>query len=728
MNDSNKISTNKDVGVIIEIFDEGFRFRRGDKITNFYKNRDDFSDVQVAEELGVQPKEIAKLLLNVPKVVSEPQRQARRNGEISVQEALSLPDWDSDNHIYDLIRLEKNLEGERKIFVLKVYYEDGETHCELLPQNRFVTDTGMKLGDLNRQDLPLNEIYNTARQRISQYLYFTDDIYYDLVTLGAVSSYFREVFGSYPYFDFFGPSHGCGKTTALKCLVWTSFNGFFTLIPTPAVLFRTVMDTRGVMGIDEIDNLFKHPKQNLDILTLLDSGHTKGIMAFRMDMDAKPPQPIPYDPFGLKGFTRVGAIPLSLESRCITIKMIENKGFKQLKYNPIPADFEDIRGMLYNYRLRHSSEVKNTYENLSGMVTLNGRVRDLFLPLLTIAKLVSGELYNRVLEYAVAEDERKEATKYDPRILALLEMLDEENLTGRQKVVDITDRLNTKLREIGELPEGKSYASRTVITWLQSLGFERLKIRSKGYVWFDIKKTKLEQLVKVYLGTSPNLTQPHPTSPNLTPTSPDSPPGKEGERRLENGKGGVETPEFFGWNSAKNGPGEVGLGWVRFREYRVLCTECGKWVDLGLPEDVVLKTVKCPNCGKQGGLVEYEQIKISENSGGESPETGSGGSLTGDHKVVYDIIKKHEGCAPATIHELTMLDYNKIDSITQDLEQLGLIETFERGAMHVKGFWPKRRPAGGVTKTFTCAKCGGKFGTRAEYQDHVNRCEGVKNG
>jgi hypothetical protein len=72
--------------------------------------------------------------------------------------------------------------------------------------------------------------------------------------------------------------------------------------------------------------------------------------------------------------------------------------------------------------------------------------------------------------------------------------------------------------------------------------------------------------IRVYLTTSPNLTQPHPTSPNLTPTSPDSPPGKEGERRLENGKGGVETPEFFGWNSAKNGPGEVGLGWVRFRE------------------------------------------------------------------------------------------------------------------------------------------------------------------
>jgi hypothetical protein len=458
-------------------------------------------------------------------------------------DVLKLPEYEPDRTISALIRATREVEGSPTTYIVRVWMpgppaDSGgdfilESRVEPL---RYMPQTALRAEDvpvIEKGDANLSSAYTDLRALINDYIYFTDEIEYDLVALGACSSYFREVFSAYPYFDINSATYGSGKTTVMKSMIWASYHGAVFIIPTEAAIFRVIEDTKGALGIDQIDNLYVNFKQNANLVNLLDAGYQRGAEVVRIDMDSGVAKS--YDAFGLKVFTRKGPLPNSLISRTISITMTENKGFKQLKHDPSPETFSAVRAQLMSYRLRHTGTVKATCEALQNTeLGIDGRTRELYLPLLTVAKIIDAGLFLRVLDHAKAEGDRKDQLKHDPIVVYLVELLCENvgDYAPECKVITIRDALNAKLRELGELGDKKGYGSKTVISMLELLGFERSRKRSQGNIGYYISATRVDILRQVYLRNGENgelLPPPNsPNSPNsLIPPSatPENEPG-----------------------------------------------------------------------------------------------------------------------------------------------------------------------------------------------------------
>ena len=446
--------------------------------------------------------------------------KARRSTEPeeshSVEEFLALPPWQEDETICNYIRASKtNEEGQKESQVLRVTWNDHPS-IRFDTQGRFLPDTAMSevaLDELEAtpETIELIPIYQELRQKFDGLIYFPMEIYYDLLTLAAISSYFREVFSTYPIIDCFSVMENTGKTHVELCVVYASFCGVCTNNISESALFRTVEDAHGVVGIDEFHNIFYKDNKTGDLIsrrpdlyTLVNSGVTRGNKAYRTEKVADGKfKIITYDPFSMKVITRKGPIPKDTASRCITFPMCRNCGFKVINdEDPTPQDFKAIRDQLYVYRLKMHTQVEEVYQNLRSSKTLINRNRNNFYPLLTIAKLISEELFLQVKQFAESYQEQLDENM-DPRFKLLVQILLQDKTLQGMNIIGtrIAEAFNTALKESGELQEDHNYAPRTIYGLLgeeHGLGFKRAKVKTHNFVYFDIDQPTLARLKVIY--------------------------------------------------------------------------------------------------------------------------------------------------------------------------------------------------------------------------------------
>jgi hypothetical protein len=429
--------------------------------------------------------------------------------ETEADKVLELLDWQEDHTFSVFLPLKKIKDGNPKEYLLRIIpSEKGAIEKEVLKENRFIPKETAPSQDFYKlSDVPFSSIYEELRTQQSKYLYLEEDIYYDLESLGSATTFFREVFYTYPYFDFFSPENNTGKTTAMKVLIWCSYYGFCMQRPTEAILFRAVDSCHGAIGIDEIDKLYLKYNENANIFSLLNSGYSKGLASYRMDMSGEVPKIIAYDGFGLKAFTRTEEIPKELISRSIIITMLRNKGFKHIIRDPEPGDFQQIRDKLYFYRLKHFERIKKIYEEIKKSDSLEGRQGDLYYPLLTMAKLVSDDLFNRILEYAKKESREKAGNELDPINEALLRTLIEERKIGHVELKGLTDSVNERLIAQGEIKEKESIWPKTIGTRLRGFKFKKSLFKPHNRVHFFIEEDRLNRIANIYLPS--DLNTPH---------------------------------------------------------------------------------------------------------------------------------------------------------------------------------------------------------------------------
>jgi hypothetical protein len=469
-----------------------------------------------------------------------------RDRDLLIEEIYELKDWNqaSEHAVYIKLKKQYPPDYEWKI--------DGPLECvlryewdpklktfkvEVAREQRQLPETQpSKEFTEENEDLPT--IYKELRSEQGKYVYFRDEICYDSVALGSIASYFRSVFSSFPYFDFCSSSNETGKTTALEALIWPSFYGFVREHPTEAVIFRMLNDCHGALGIDELDNLLKDKSLKPTLLALLDAGYKKGLLTPRVEVNSRGERVIgEYDSFGLKAWSRTSAIDHSLLSRAITIPMIRNKGFKQVEYLTGPEVFAGIREKLYSYSLRNWKLVEEQYKAILEDKELKGRLAELFNPLLTIAKLISEYLYQKVLDYANSEAEQREES--DPWACTLLELIWKSELFGDQASQDLKGPFSDLLQAKDLLDEKQTVNTRLITRLLKSLGFRRSTKKTHGKTWFSIGKGEvkqqltahsMEELIEAKAPTSKLSNQSNLSNPTIL--------GSEGEKG--------EKSEFLG--------------------------------------------------------------------------------------------------------------------------------------------------------------------------------------
>ena len=264
-------------------------------------------------------------------------------------------------------------------------------------------------------------VYRSLKLKFRDYIFLLQEDFFGILSLCSMSSYFREAFYTYPFVDFHANDLECGKTTAMKAFTWSCNYGVIQTIPTPAVIYRKIHQSKGVLGLDELEDTLRNRESAGFIKGILDAAHTKGIPAERCDPN-DPSQLQTFDAFGIKVFSRVGGIPNSIISRSIRIPMIQAPKKVKLKKLRTAAAFREERDLMYNARIRFSMDVLKQSKWVEDNCGLSHRPADLFIPILTMAKMVSKAEYDRTLKWAKKFLSDRKGTYEDEWNTALVEI------------------------------------------------------------------------------------------------------------------------------------------------------------------------------------------------------------------------------------------------------------------------------------------------------------------
>ena len=426
---------------------------------------------------------------------SKKEKEKEKEEKVTLEDVLNMPDYNHEDEIVNYVVLKKEVNEQSQDFYVGIRLVDGEIKRELTYARAVPISTAPSIDFHKKEYVSLNELYTELYTTITDYAAFSEaSIYPQLIALGSMASYYREIFYTYPYFDFISSEPEAGKTTAMKMQTFLSYYGTIASSITEALLFREIDGSHCFYGLDNIERLFAKPKDYASIIDWLLSSYSKDIPCKRLEKTEEGYEVRYFDGYGMKAFTHIRDFPFALRalrSRCIQIVMQTGK---PRKFYPSAKNFTEIRDKLYKARLYEFEKVKQSYEDRISSNVLTGRSGDLYFPLLSIAKLIDNDLFTRVLHYAKSEEiERKE---YDGWNVALISVLLDYELYGTHSTNEIGKVYEEALREKGLLKKDDSFYTRTVTMRLMKLGFPREEKKTENKTWYLIEEKKV--MLKAY--------------------------------------------------------------------------------------------------------------------------------------------------------------------------------------------------------------------------------------
>lgn len=513
---------------------------------------------------------------------TEEKKKSKKEQTLTVDEIKAMEDWNGTGIISNYVIYRKIFEGEQRQFYVKVWFENGEVKEEWDPIAHSIPEETAPSVDFYKEKSDFKEVFEELRKLHKDYVQFANPIYPTLTALGAMCSYFREVFYTFPYFDFISGESECGKTTATKVMVFTSFYGTMTSTFSEAVLFREIDASHCFYGLDNIERLLAKPSEYASIIDWLLSSYSRDIPCRRTEKVGERHVVVRFDGYCEKAFNHIRDFPpqlAALKSRCIQIVM--QRGRPKEVY-PTPEKFRAIRDKLYNLRIREYGKVKDSYDELVNSKVLMGRTGDLFYPLLAIAKLISQEVYDEVLRFA--KETEKERIEVDEWNKELVKLIYEEKLYGSISPADIRELYEERLRDAGLLQSDKRVHTRTITNKLKKLGYRRDNKTTDNKTWFIIDEDTTQDRAYEYgiLNTpkKPNLV--NLVNSDVDRDKSENPPEKsKGEKREGEtavGEGVLEIDESTYKLSKLDKLGKLGgiSKLVSHRSVQGVCERCGK--------------------------------------------------------------------------------------------------------------------------------------------------------
>ena len=291
---------------------------------------------------------------------------------------------------------------------------------------------------------PLSEIYGELKKRIERFVnFYWDPRLYDVFACHIIATYFYNLFSTFPELFLYGP-YGSGKTRTGLTWAYSAYHGLPITDPSEAAVYRSIEAFNPSMFFDES---VLTPR----LMRLLSSGYKKGPRVPRVERSRKEQFILSlYNLYSPKCLAYVEPPEEMLLQRCIVITMKIAKEVKE-KRDPEPEDFRDIRNELYLARLTRANEVFKTISVVEGELSklgLSGREMELWLPILTIARLIGREVYENVKSYMLEDLQKRKEELYSEEkiILKAIEKLFEEQ--GREEIVFQVKDLQDKIREI----------------------------------------------------------------------------------------------------------------------------------------------------------------------------------------------------------------------------------------------------------------------------------------
>src|SRR5262249_16901556 len=237
-------------------------------------------------------------------------------------------------------------------------------------------------------------------------IWLPDDAHYPVLVIWALYTHVYHKFMHAPRLFIHSPVSNCGKSTLLSVLKALVRQGKIEVTPTQAIIFRQLDATHPTLMFDEADK-YLHGG-NSDVLAVLNAGHLEDSAEVSRCM-GDDHEVETYNVFGPLAFALKGReLPHDLANRCIRIALVRA---------PKRTHSLDVT-LKTELRAWHVEFVK--WANVNGRdlgdVVLElpddliNRGADNWRPLLTVAKAVGGDWYERIMAAALKHERGQEST------------------------------------------------------------------------------------------------------------------------------------------------------------------------------------------------------------------------------------------------------------------------------------------------------------------------------
>lgn len=342
----------------------------------------------------------------------------------------------------------------------------------------------------------------------------TDDREYHVLTGWIVSSYFADLWITYPYL-FFRGIYKSGKTRAQETVMLvTPQSQSATNMSVPA-LFR-ILGLESKKGkqvvrhfctfyIDELALSGKlDDEKRRALLQILNAGYKKGAVVKRCVHIQKQIIVKDFRVDGFKCLASIFPLPDTLRSRCLTIRMRKTRRRFPMRIEASKA--EDLKKDLYEVREEVISEFQkgnNMLEITDAMEEFlfenagrDGRLVEIYSPIYMVAPEKVKPLMVEYLRDLGQAELQEELASFEAEVfIALLKLYNEQN----EPQIWFATRDVVQIFNEGK-GDREKVKTRTISRHIKSLGFKPYRTRGKrGYKWDEKLIEKLKERYPVEL-------------------------------------------------------------------------------------------------------------------------------------------------------------------------------------------------------------------------------------
>ncbi|MEM2085766.1 MAG: hypothetical protein QXW60_07950 [Nitrososphaerota archaeon] len=307
-----------------------------------------------------------------------------------------------------------------------------------------------------------------------------EEVYHVMAATVAWSYFIHDVKASTPYLCFLGPWRS-GKSRALEAMEALCYKSFLLVDPSESSIFRIVETVKPTIIIDEAQIV------DSNVRAIMSAGYQWGARVPRtIDPEADGLSALKFfDTFGLKIFATREEPPDDIFSRSIVIKC--EKALKSTRKKIDRDRASELRTRWLAQRLRLHGKVIVTFNEFQSE---DGRLQELFSPLIVMAELFRGEEGVRAIEkygrFIESEIAGLESTSEEAEVVSTIcEIIDDSGIeTDFIPIHEMVSRM------------GEDWSPVKVGRIMTRLGFRKHRSRKKrGYI---IDYSLLERLKKRY--------------------------------------------------------------------------------------------------------------------------------------------------------------------------------------------------------------------------------------
>ena len=261
----------------------------------------------------------------------------------------------------------------------------------------------------NTDKITLKSVYEKLVSLFKKYIYLEDERKYSLLACYRIASFFMPVWRARARL-FIYAEMGSAKSRLTQIMHNTGFNSIALGDWTLAYLQRLIESTRGETHIDDYETLDEDKKNATT--RLIKTGFMKGFKAGKIS-EGKNRKPETYDLFNTTTLNNTEGLDFISTDRTITIRIpkISKKEYDKEPNFSEPI-WKELRDELYILGLKYPEQVAKTYEAITSD-KIRGRLFFIIKPELTIAKLISENLYNELEDFWSEEIEQRQSIDFE---------------------------------------------------------------------------------------------------------------------------------------------------------------------------------------------------------------------------------------------------------------------------------------------------------------------------